>query len=661
MKHIHTKIFFGTILLTMFLTSCEDILDEQPRAVYTPEFFKTVDGVKGGITAEYATMRRLWGDAYFYSNGLTGTDEATWAASGGQGNFKIMDISGEGLITPSQCDAGGLWSNAFPAINTASGIIENASAVGTISADLIAEARFFRAFYYFYLVQTFGGVPLDFGSGELKFNTSPIRVSTRVTVPEVYTKAIFPDLLQAVNDLLETPRITGALAKTTARLYLAKAYLTYGWWLQNPNNIPTYPECDRVDPDGHDAQWYFQQAYDIASTAIANPGTYGLCNTFYDVNVATNDRNKEVILYADRTQASEYWNDANLSYAGSTGAENFAAWMMTWGYTDLKSSKTPWTSAQAVNSVQREAEQHLGRPWTRMAPPIEVFTKTFADKVNDSRYDGTFTTVYRGNWNKAGVTDEYLYNANDMKIKQGDAVLTFLDEDPATPLIYPSNNGKGNNNVGAAELPGRSDYVIAPSGISRAVYPGGGYKIGTYRTDNGTGLGQPNGSISRPFPVAKFSELFFVAAEAAVKGATTKAISGTYANDGTARGLINVLRARAGKWRFSNNGNAIKIEDNSQAMMDATPASITIEYILAERSREFYGEGVRWYDLVRTQTWGTIAKTYSICGTAVGDHTPKTVTRQIDNHHYLRPVPQSQIEGLEMSAEDRAKYQNPGY
>lgn len=32
-----------------------------------------------------------------------------------------------------------------------------------------------------------------------------------------------------------------------------------------------------------------------------------------------------------------------------------------------------------------------------MAPPLGVFTKTFADKVNDSRYDGTFTTVYRGN------------------------------------------------------------------------------------------------------------------------------------------------------------------------------------------------------------------------------------------------------------------------
>jgi starch-binding outer membrane protein, SusD/RagB family len=653
MKRKFIKPVIGTAMALLLLASCTDLLDETPRSKYTPEFFKTKDGVMGGLTAEYATMRRMWGDAYFYSNGLTGTDEATWGASGGQGNFKIMDISGNGIITPSASDASGLWTNAFPAINTASGIIENATAVGTIDASLIAEARFFRAFYYFYLVQNFGGVPLDFGSGELKFNISPVRTSVRNTVPEVYTKAIFPDLLTAVNDLPATGRLTGALTKTAARLYLSKAYLTYAWWLKNPNNIPTYPVCDRVDPDGHDAAWYFQQAYTIATAAIADPGNFGLCDTYYDVNLATNDRNKEMVLYADRTQSSEYWDDASFSYATGGGADNFAAWMMTWGYTSLTSSKTSWAAATKCNSVQREAEQHLGRPWTRMAPPIEVFTNTFADKVNDSRYDGTFTTVYRGNWNKAGITNAYLYNANDMQIKQGDAVLTFLDAEPGSPLTYMSGS-TDRSGVGAAEVVGRADWVIAPSGISRVVYPGGGYKIGTYRTDNGTGLGQPNGSITRPFPVAKFSELYFIAAEAAVEGATT----GT---GPTAYDLIKVIRGRAGKWRFNNNGNVIKIEDDSQAMKDATPATITLDYILAERSREYFGEGVRWYDLVRTQTWGTIAHTYTICGTAIGDHTPVLVTRLIDNHHYLRPVPQTQIDALQMTAEEKAAYQNPGY
>jgi len=654
MKQTYIKTIIGSALLSLSMIACTDILEEQPRSIYTPDYFKSEAGVMGGLTSEYATLRRMWGDAYFYSNGLTGTDEATWAASGGQGNFKIMDISGEGVISATASDASGLSGNAFPAINTANGIIENATEVGTISDALISEARFFRAFHYFNLVQNFGGVPLDLGAGELKFNTQPVRKSVRNTVPEVYTKAIFPDLLIAVDKLPDAGRLTGALTKTAARLVLAKAYLTYGWWLENPNNIPTYPTCDRVDPDGHNAAWYYQKAYDISTAAIDNPGSFGLCNTYYDVHVATNDRNKEMVLYADRTQASQYYNDANLSYAGGGGADNFAAWMMTCGYTAMTSSKTPWATPTACNPVQREAEQHLGRPWTRMAPPIEVFTKTFADKVNDSRYDGTFTTVYRGNWNKAGIKETTLYNANDMLIKPGDAVLSFLDDEPATPLTYFVAGATDHSGIGAAEVPGRADWVIAPSGISRVIYPGGGYKIGTYRTDNGTGLSQPNGSITRPFPILKFSELYFIAAEAAVKGATT--VAGKTAYD-----LINVIRARAGKWSWSNNGNVAKVEDHSAEMIAATPKTIDINYLLAERSREFYGEGIRWYDLVRTQTWATIAKTYTICGTAIGDHTPKTVTRLIDDHHYLRPIPQGQLDGLEMTAEEKAAYQNPGY
>jgi hypothetical protein len=187
------------------------------------------------------------------------------------------------------------------------------------------------------------------------------------------------------------------------------------------------------------------------------------------------------------------------------------------------------------------------------------------------------------------------------------------------------------------------------------------WKIGPYRTDNGTGLGQPNAGSTRPFPVAKFSELFFIAAEAAVKGAATTAVTGTYANDGTARGLINVIRARAGKWRFSNAANAAQVADNSAAMIAATPATIDINYILAERSREYYGEGYRWFDLVRTQTWATIAGTFQICGTANGDHTAVTVTRTIPTNYYLRPIPQGQLDGMDESAADKAAYQNPGY
>ena len=633
MKPIFSKIrVLGTAALALFLTaSCSDILDEQPRSSYDPTFFKTEKGVEGGVTSMYAHLRYIYGQAYYYNSCLTGTDEATWGWSA-DGNFKDADLSGVGNLTATTCRSDALWGTAFSNINTANGVIENGAEVG-VNESLVSEARFFRAFDYFLLVQTFGGVPLDLGSGELKFNITPSRTSVRNTVPEVYTKAIFPDLLTAIENLPANPRVTGGVTKTVARLYLAKAYLTYAWWLKNPNNIPTYPECQRTDPNGHDAAWYFQQAYDVAVTAIENPGPFGLQESFWMVNAGPNDRNMEILLYADHTQEDEYYNGGSLSYGGGGAPDNFAGWMMNWNYTDARSADN-----QAV--INRIAEQCYGRPWTRMAPPLGVFTKTFADKVNDSRYDGTFTTVYRGNWSTAGQNWESVTNANGMKVKEREPIFSFVFQD-MDKIDYAGEGSE--SNLGAGTLPGRADWVLGLDAVGRYVYPGL-WKLGPYRTDNGSGAGQPNAGSTRPYNIAKFSELYLVAAEAAVEGAATQAGK-------SARDLVNVLRARAGRWTYSNAEYKEVDRDFSAEMTAATPATIDINYILDERSREFYGEGYRWFDLVRTQKWNEYADSYVICG-GKGDHNPQTYSRTIEAFHYLRPIPQGQLDGMEMTEEE---------
>lgn len=576
---------------------------------------------------------------------MTGTDEATYAQSA-DGNFKDADLSGVGSLTASSSRSDVLWGTAFSNINTANGVIENGSKVG-VSDALLAEAHFFRGMDYFLLVQTFGGVPLDLGAGELKFNISTSRTSVRNTVPEVYTKAVFPDLKTAVTELPDKPRVTGGVTKTVARLYLSKAYLTYGWWLENPNNIPTYPECNRTDPDGHDAAWYYQQAYDIATEAIDNPGPYGLMESFYQVNAGPYDRNKEILLYADHTQEDEYYNGGSLTYGSGGAPDNFAGWMMNWNYTDIQAKDK---DGNTISPVIRVAEQAYGRPWTRMAPPHGVFTKTFKDKAKDSRYDGTFTTVYRGNWSTNGKDWTTVIGANGMEVTEGEPLLKFLSEDDPS-IQYP--DGAGNSNTGAGVIAGYSYYVMGPSAISRRVYPGL-WKLGPYRTDNGTGAGQPNAGSTRPYNIAKFSELYLIAAEAAVKGATTKP-------DKSARELVNVLRDRAGKWTFSNAENEEMDEDYGSQLTAETPATIDINFILDERSREFYGEGYRWFDLVRTQKWNEYADSYEICGNNKGDRNIVTYTRTIKPGHYLRPIPQGQLDGMEMSADEKKNYQNPEY
>ena len=622
--------------------SCSKILEEQPRSFFEPGYFMTQSGVEGGLTSLYASLRYFYGQAYYYNSLTTGTDEATYGQSA-DGNFKDADHSGVGTLNASTSRSDALWGTVYPYINTANGIIENAESVG-LSASLIAEAKFFRGWYYFQLVQTFGGVPLDLGCGELKFNNTAARTSVRNTVPEVY-KAVFADLTDAMDNLLDNMRLTGTVTKNVARLVLAKAYLTFGWWLENPKQIPTYPACDRKDLDGHDAKWYFQQALALCESAIANPGPYGLMDTYRDVNLAQNDRNKEIMLYADHTEKSEQYNGGSLGYGGGGAPDNFAGWMINWNHGTV--------NIGGVGAIQREACQEIGRPWTRMAPTheaIRIFTSQ--DITKDSRFEGTFSMAYYGNWEKGGIDAESVTGANGMTVPRGGRILSFVPE-VLDDIVYPDKqDNQIGANVGAGTVPGRADYVFDLNGFSRIAFPAL-WKLGCYRTDYKieSELGSPNAGSTRPYSVLKFSDFYLTAAEAAFKlGDNTKA-----------RNNILVLRKRAGKWTYKQSERAAYEADFSEELEASTPATITLDYILDERMREFYGEGFRWFDLARTQTWAERAGSYTISGSNWGDHTPQKFTRTIEPYMYLFPIPQGQLNGMEMTAEERAAYQNPGY
>ena len=132
--------------ITTTMTSCSDVLDEQPRSQFDTTFFTTKTGIEGGLTSLYAHLRYFYGNGYFLNSVETGTDEYTYAQSA-DGNFKDADLSGVGSMTPSNSIAGSIWGTLFPNINTASGIIENGAAAGIDNA-LLAEAYFFRGFDY---------------------------------------------------------------------------------------------------------------------------------------------------------------------------------------------------------------------------------------------------------------------------------------------------------------------------------------------------------------------------------------------------------------------------------------------------------------------------------------------------------------------------------
>jgi starch-binding outer membrane protein, SusD/RagB family len=615
MKNIIILIFAAAVLT--YTPSCSDILDEQPRSSLTPEFFKTEAGIKSGLTSVYSQLRWIYGPVGMMYLSVCGTDEATYGDNKDGYGYDLDAYN----ITASNGGLTTIWNNTFPAINTCNGIIEIGTEAG-MDTSLIAEAKFFRAFNYFLLATTFGGAPLDLGSGELKFNVTPSRYSTRNSVEEVYTKSILPDFEDAVRSLPSTPRLTSATNKIAAEHFLAKAYLTYGWLLER-NSL--------TDPNGKTAAQYYQLAYNMALAAIKSPGSFKLQSTFKAVNLASNDYNAEILLCADHTD-SDYKYDESTSNSWGSNASN-----------NLKSNRSSFAMNMdfelTVNSnkfIYRQAIQELGRPWRLMVPPHEVFTKTFpvADRTIDTRFAGTFVTTYYANYQtRAAYNGTVLKGKNSIAINNGDTVFYFpATDDDKSKLSFESDGRFG-------YYSDKAYGVWTPSMISRHNFPTN-WKFGAYRPSDLPDGTYKNDASTRPFVIAKLSETYLIAAEAAVKGATTE--SGYSALE-----LVNVIRRRAG------------MPDHGDDMVAATPSTIDIDFILMERSRELYGEDLRWYDLTRTGKLEDYASSYTICENK--SYTATTYTRTIESYHYLRPIPSSQFDNMDNTDAEKDAYQNPGY
>ena len=78
----------------------------------------------------------------------------------------------------------------------------------------------------------------------------------------------------------------------------------------------------------------------------------------------------------------------------------------------------------------------------------------------------------------------------------------------------------------------------------------------------------------------------------------------------------------------------------------------TLETVLQERAIELCGEQQRWFDLKRTHTLVDHVKKYNAQGAG-----------QIKENHYLRPIPQSQIDAVTnfSSTSGQGFWQNAGY
>lgn len=331
-----SKIYF-LLLLVFSLGGCKDYLDEENKSnIIAEDYYKTQEGYEKLINAAYSTLRNVYAytgtsSAYMFS---AGTDMYVEGRTGDQ----PRSLSEYRNLNPDDPYVLSFYTNLYKSIqtcNTALYFNENTAA----NADLPVrkgEMQFLRAYYYFLLVQTFGGVPI---------------VTDRITVPqsefnrnsadEVYV-FIISEMNAALGAVPETSAQYGRVTKRAVRHYLAKVHLTRGY------------ESFGTPQD-------FQTAAQFADAAINGQR---LTTSFEDLFYPGNDRDPEILF-------SIQFDPTSLPTAttGGNGQGNFFG---------------PYQGGQGA--VQ-------GYPWRNYALVPTMYTfDTFTE--NDARFDATFMVYH---------------------------------------------------------------------------------------------------------------------------------------------------------------------------------------------------------------------------------------------------------------------------
>lgn len=223
------------ILWTGFLTSCTKLVTvpEPVNTITNAEAFgsdATAESAIAGIYNDLITGHRGIGFNLSFANGLTTLDVGMSADElhifNGPSPFETNTLNS------SNFPATFLWNGPYFDIYLANAAIENlpvsASVSATVRSQLTGEAKFLRAFCYFYLVNFFGDVPLTTTTAYLTTDTL-----SRAPMAKVY-QFMVSDLKDAQQLLASDYAVSDGnrvrVNKAGATALLARVYLYQRDW-----------------------------------------------------------------------------------------------------------------------------------------------------------------------------------------------------------------------------------------------------------------------------------------------------------------------------------------------------------------------------------------------------------------------------------------------
>lgn len=226
------KRFIVILLLTTALMwgGCKNLLEIEPQGRQTTAtFFTTPATAKQGMIAAYKALQSNYRTNYpGYVRWVFGDvcSDDTRANGGDNPDMIQVEYFTANAANPFFENA---WSTLYQGIHAANLVIEKAPAVKGLDDNTknqyVAEGKFLRAYYYFNLVQIFGGVPLTLQEMLDNYNIP------RNSKEEIW-RQIEKDLLEAEPVLPERSTQAkpdyGRATKGAAQALLARVYLMQG-------------------------------------------------------------------------------------------------------------------------------------------------------------------------------------------------------------------------------------------------------------------------------------------------------------------------------------------------------------------------------------------------------------------------------------------------
>lgn len=237
-------------VLGLLASGCDSMLDIDPRGEQTSaNFFETADDANRALAGAYSAIqqqkRQTYQGAPEFLAGydmVFGSIISDDAFKGGESQNDQPDIDDVQTFTvnPNNLYIAKMWSSLYEAVTRSNRLLNNVPDIemdAEEKADILAEARFIRAYAYFYLLQAFGMEPSTNNGPGIVLLEGEVTIGSanqpRAPEPAVWEQ-IEADLQVAAEELptkgARSPEQLGRATRGAAQALLVKAHIFQEEW-----------------------------------------------------------------------------------------------------------------------------------------------------------------------------------------------------------------------------------------------------------------------------------------------------------------------------------------------------------------------------------------------------------------------------------------------